>query len=107
MRVALEVPAVLESPRLALVDVQRHHARLGLAGDDAPFAPCGKAGTAQTAQAGVFHDLGHVIARSPALEAVANEVVAAVTPVLGVADVGLYRAACLLALHRGVDRIDN
>ena len=50
MRVALEVPAILESARLAFVDVDGHHPRLGLGGDQAPLAAGRKAGTAEAAQ---------------------------------------------------------
>src|SRR5947209_8043850 len=100
MRVALEIPAVLEGARLALVDVHRHHARLGLRCDEAPLASGRKARAAEPAQRGVLHDLGHCIARALAREASADQFVAALLPVLGVADVRRDRAGELALLHR-------
>ena len=55
MRIAFEIPAILERPRLAFVDVDGHDAWRRLAAHDAPLAPRWKTGAAQTAQAGVFH----------------------------------------------------
>src|SRR6185295_17916270 len=87
MRVALEVPAVLEGARLALVDVHRHQARLGLGGDDLPLAAGRKAGAAQAAQTRVLHDLGDLFARVFTGEAVGNQLIAAAFPVCGEVDV--------------------
>ena len=53
MRVAAQIVAVLEGPGLALVAVDAHVARLGLAADDLPFAPGREAGAAEAAQAGI------------------------------------------------------
>ena len=55
MRIALQIVAVLECPRLALVDVDRHQARRGLGRHQLPFAAGGEAGAAEAAQAGIFH----------------------------------------------------
>jgi len=55
VRIALEVIAVLEGARFALVDVDRHQARGRFGAHDAPFAPGRKAGAAQAAQAGMLH----------------------------------------------------
>src|SRR6266852_9721401 len=43
VRIALEIPAVLEGAGLALVDVDRHEPRRRLCGDRFPFAPRRKA----------------------------------------------------------------
>ena len=93
MRIALEVPAVLERARLAFVDVHRHQARLGLGGDDAPLAPGREAGAAQAAQRRVLHDLGDLLARAPAREAVGDQPVAALLAVGVVIDVLRCRTA--------------
>src|SRR5919198_3871472 len=105
MRIALEVPAVLERARLAFVDVHGHHARLGLGGDDAPLAPRREAGPAEAAQARVLHHLGNGIARVLASEAIGEQSVAAVLAVLRIADVRLDRAAQRLFAHRRSHRI--
>src|SRR5947208_12570283 len=104
VRIALEVPAVLEGPRLALVDVQRHQTRLGLRGDDAPFAPRREAGPAQAAQTGVLHDLGDLVARAFAGEAIGDQPVAAVFAVLRVVDVFRLRTFQLPVIDRGLHR---
>src|SRR5205085_7964680 len=87
VRVALEVPAVLERARLALVDVHRHQARLGLAGDALPLAPDREARAAEAAQRRVFHDPGNAFARVLACEAVGDQLVAAGLLVGGEVDV--------------------
>src|SRR5438067_1747626 len=84
VRIALEVPAVLERAGLALIDVHRHYARFGLGCDEAPFASRRKAGAAKAAQARVFHQLRHRIARALPREAVSDELVAALLLVLGI-----------------------
>ena len=55
VRIALEIVAVLECPRLALVDVDRQQARSRLGRHQFPFAAGGEAGAAEAAQARVFH----------------------------------------------------
>src|SRR5260221_12319026 len=50
MRIALEIPAVLEGARLAFVDVDCHHARRRLGGHQAPFTPGGEARAREAAQ---------------------------------------------------------
>src|SRR5918995_142005 len=77
VRVALEDPAVLERAGLAFVDVDRHDARFRLRRHQAPLATRGEARPAQAAQPGVFHDLGDLLARSLAGEAVRDQLVAA------------------------------
>ena len=61
VRVALQIGAVLEGAGLALVNVHGHQARRGLLAHDAPFAPGGKTGPTQPAQAGVFHAFQHML----------------------------------------------
>src|SRR5687768_4842526 len=97
VRVALEVPAVLEGARLALVDVHRHQPRLGLGGDQAPLAPRRKAGAAQPAQPRVLHGLGELLAAAPGREAIADQLVAAELPVFLKANVaGFFRSDLVL-----------
>src|SRR5438874_8083165 len=100
MRIALQVPAVLERARLAFVDVDRHHARLGLRGDDAPLAARRETGAAETAQAGVLHHFGNRVARVLPRQAIGDEFVATVLAVFGVADVRLHRAVVLFRFQR-------
>src|SRR6267143_424003 len=107
VRIALEVPAVLEGSRLALVDVHRHETRLGLRGDDAPLAPRWKAGAAQAAQTGVFHDLGDLFAGAFAGETVGDQLVAAVLLVLRVVEVFRLAAGELLCFDGGPYRLDG
>src|SRR5258706_13973671 len=57
MRIAFQIVAILETARLALVDIDRHQARRYFAAHDAPFAPRRETRAAETAQAGVFHFL--------------------------------------------------
>ena len=78
MRIELEIVAVLERAGLALVAVDRHQARRRLRAHQRPFAAGRKAGAAEAAQAGVAHDLDHVVARALAGEAVLEQRVAAV-----------------------------
>ncbi len=63
MRIALEVVAVLEGARLALVDVHRHQARRGLGAHDLPLAPGREARAAEAAQARVLHRLRQALQR--------------------------------------------
>ena len=71
VRIALEIVAVLEGAGLALVGVDRHQPRRRLGAHQRPFAPGRKAGAAEAAQAGVAHDLDHLVARALAGEAIA------------------------------------
>src|SRR5262245_46175787 len=57
MDVAQEVEAVLEGSRLALVGVDGHQPRTGLAEHRAPFAARRKTGAAKPAQAGIVERL--------------------------------------------------
>src|ERR1700682_709734 len=102
VRIALEVPAVLEGAGFALVDVDRHHARFGLGGHEAPLAPGRKPRAAQTPQAGVFHDLGKVLALSLAVEAVLDQPVAPAFAVLHVIDVFLFRRSSAFRRNRAL-----
>src|SRR5262249_48010486 len=87
VRIALEVVAVLERAGLALVDVDRHEARLGLGRDRPPLAPGGEARAAQAAQPRVLHRLDQVLALLLAGEAGRGERVAAFRAVGLVVDV--------------------
>ncbi len=60
VRVALEISAILEGARLALVDIHRHQPGRGVAAHDAPFAPCRKTRAAQAAQARVAQGFDHL-----------------------------------------------
>ena len=77
VRLALQVPAVLEGARLALVDVHRHQARRGLIAHDAPLAPGRKARPAEAAQAGVLQRGDDLLGTAAAGDAVFVEPVAA------------------------------
>ncbi len=61
VRVALEEPAVLEGAGLALVAVDRHQPRAGVAAHDAPLAPGGETRAAEAAQPTVAERLDHVV----------------------------------------------
>src|ERR1700754_4101378 len=63
MRISFEVPAVLERARLALVAIDRHQPRAGLAERRAPFAPGGETGAAETAQRRVVERLQQILFR--------------------------------------------
>ncbi len=60
MRIALEIPAVLEGAGLALVAIDRHQPRPGLAEHRAPFSSRRKTGAAKPAQRGVVERLQQV-----------------------------------------------
>ena len=77
VRIALEVDAVLEGAGLAFVDVHRHQPRRRLVAHDAPLAPGREAGAAQAAQAGVFQRLDHRLDVARAVQAIAQQRVAA------------------------------
>ena len=81
VRVALEVVAVLERPRLALVRVHRHQPRTFIAAYDAPLPSGREPGPAQTAQAGGVELRGDVLELVLAREAVAQQRVAALLPI--------------------------
>src|SRR5262249_46480283 len=105
MRIALEVPAILEGARLALVDVHRHQARLGLRGDALPLAPDREAGAAQAAPPRVLPHLGELPPRVLAREAVGDKLAAAALLVSGKVDVFRLRAGHLLRLHGLLHRV--
>ncbi len=71
MRVALQVVAILERAGLSLIRVDRHEARPRFLAHEMPFATCGKARTAETAQPRVLHRFDHVVDRSQAVETAA------------------------------------
>ena len=60
VRIEPQVVAVLERARFALVDIDRHQARPWFRPHAAPFAPGWKASSAESAQAGIFHDLDDI-----------------------------------------------
>ncbi len=107
MRIALEIPAVLEGARLAFVDVDCHHARRRLGGHQAPFTPGGEARAAEAAQARVLHDLGQRLALVLAGEAVADQLVAAVLAIFLVADIRRDRAIVLLLVDGGAHLVSR
>ena len=63
MRIGFEIEAVLEGAGLALVAIDRHQPRAGLAQHRAPFAPGREAGAAETAQDGVVERLQQIFLR--------------------------------------------
>ena len=63
MRIGFEIEAVLEGAGLALVAIDRHQPRAGLAEHRAPFAPRREAGAAETAQRGVVERLQQIFLR--------------------------------------------
>ncbi len=77
VRIALEIMAVLEGAGLALVGVDREHARGRLGAHQRPFAPGGKSGAAEAAQAGVADDLDQLIRRALAVETILEQRIAA------------------------------
>ena len=87
MRVALEIVRILERPRLAFVDVDRHQARSRFGCDDFPLAARWKAGAAETAQPRVFHHGDDIGRRLCSAEARRGENVTSRRPVCRVVDV--------------------
>src|SRR5207247_5862265 len=81
VRIALEIPAVLEGAGLALVDVDRHQARRRLRGDRFPLAPRRETRTAESPQARLFHDGADVLALSRAPDARPGRLLAARRPI--------------------------
>ena len=77
MRIALEVVAVLERSRLALVDVDRHQPRRRLGAHDAPFAPRREARAAQAAQRRMLERRDDRVGRPLAADAGAQRPIAA------------------------------
>src|SRR5258707_14678087 len=63
MRVGFEVPAILEGAGLALIAVDRHQTRTGLADHRAPFPARGKARTTETTQRRVVERLQQIFLR--------------------------------------------
>ena len=104
MRVALEIPAVLERARLALVDVHRHHARRRLGSDKLPLAAVRKSGAAQATQRRILHDLGDFLARALAGKTSGDQLVAAILAVGSEVDVFRLGAFELLSVHCVLDR---
>ena len=103
VRIALEVVAILEGARLALVDIDRHHPRREFSPDDAPLASSGKAGPTQAAQAGILHRLEDGFGVAPPGEALGGDAIAPIAAVLVVADV---LADATGGLFRFDDRLD-
>src|SRR5258706_512617 len=62
----VEIVPILEGAGLALVAVDRHQARAGLAAPRAPLARGRKAGAAEAAQAGLLDGRQHVVDRQRA-----------------------------------------
>ena len=81
MRIALQIGAILESARLAFVNVDRHHFGAGLGAHDAPFAAGRKARTTQAAQARSLHLRHQSRCVVPALQALRQQ---SVTPRLAI-----------------------
>ena len=96
VRIALEIVAVFERPRLAFVDVDRHEPRRGLVSHDAPLATCRETRAAQPPQARIFHGFHDRFGVAPARQALRGEAITSALTVLGVGDVLSDRAFRLL-----------
>jgi hypothetical protein len=105
VRIALEIPAVLEGAGLALVDVHRHDARLGLGADQPPFATGREPCAAQPAQPGILHQLRDLVARALAREAVLQQAIAAAFAIRFIADRPRRLRPGRAALHGILHRI--
>jgi hypothetical protein len=77
VRVALQVVAILEGARLALVCIHGQQTGAGFGTYEAPFLPRREARTAKTTQARVRHRGNNVFHRTRAREAVAQQRVTA------------------------------
>ena len=66
VRISLQVTAVFERARLALIAIDRHQPRAGFAKHRAPFASRRKTGAAQAAQARVVERFQQVLFREVA-----------------------------------------
>ena len=78
MRVRREIQPVLEGAGLALVTIDGHQPRSGLAADDAPFAPGREAGAAEAAQRGVIKRGQHIIGAAAAVQQLAEHGIASI-----------------------------
>ncbi len=103
MRVALEVVAILERPRLAFVDVDRHQTRRGFGAHDLPLAPGRKAGTTQAPQRRAFERCDQLVGAALALEARTPQGVAARSTIGSVVDIRLDVGFGELRRHRGAE----
>src|SRR5215212_3133633 len=77
VRVGLEIVPVLEGAGLALIGVDGHQARRRLGPHEAPLAPGGKARTAKPAQVRILERLDDALDRALAVEAIGEELIAA------------------------------
>ncbi len=100
MRIALEIVAVFERTRLALVGIHRKHPRRGLGAHQRPFSTGRKTRTAEAAQPGIAHNLDQFVSRALIGEALFQQRVSAVFLVGRKIGIRLPRVRMRLRLYR-------
>ncbi|MGC0323523.1 hypothetical protein ABIG06_004152 [Bradyrhizobium sp. USDA 326] len=100
VRIGFQIVAVLERAGLALVAIDRHQPRPGLAEHRAPFAPGGEAGAAEAAQRGVVECLQQIFLWQLAGAQAAQQLVAAASDIAVVVDIFGQMRVSLASLGR-------
>jgi len=103
MRVTEQVEAVLECPGFTLVGIDDHHPRSRLSQHRAPFAPGRKTGAAKPAQAGIVKRLEDVLLADAARAQIAKQLVAAISHIGVVVDIGWNQRISFAARCGGED----
>ena len=101
MRIGFEIIAILERSRLALVAVDRHQPRPGLAKHRAPLSPRRKTRTTEAAQAGVVERLQEIFFRQLAGAQAIEQRIAAAGDIRVVTDVVRQMCVGFATLGRG------
>src|SRR5581483_200304 len=107
MRIALEVVAVLEGPRLTLVGVDCEHARGRFRPHKSPLAARRKARAAKAAQSAVAHDPDQLIARAVAGQATFQERVATGLLIRGKVGIRFPGVRMRTGFHRRCDAFNR
>ena len=105
MRIALEIVAILERPRLALVDVDRHQARRGSAATSFHLRPAGNPAPPRPRRPGVFHHRDDVVAASFRRQRSRGQRVSALGAIRRVADVTGRDVVGDVGVRRGCVRV--
>ena len=81
VRFGVQIVAVLERAGLAFVGIDRHQARARFGTHESPLLPGREPGAAQAAQPGVAEDLDDFLRRSPAVQTILKQPIAALLPI--------------------------
>ena len=107
MWIGFEIIAILERSRLALVAVDRHQSRAGLAKHRAPLSPRRKTRTTEAAQAGVVERLQEVFFRQFAGAQAVEQRIAAASDIRVVTDIVRQMGVGFTARGRGEHACDT